>query len=56
MNEERDGPLLPALFALNMLVGTPEGDTYTESEVRAWMTEAGFAAPSTGRTRRSARA
>jgi SAM-dependent methyltransferase len=41
VNEERDGPLLPALFALNMLVGTPEGDTYTESEVRAWMTEAG---------------
>jgi hypothetical protein len=25
-----------------MLVGTPEGDTYTESEVRSWMTEAGF--------------
>ena len=41
VNEERDGPLLPTLFALNMLVGTPEGDTYTESEVRAWMTEAG---------------
>jgi SAM-dependent methyltransferase len=41
MNEERDGPLMAALFALNMLVGTPEGDTYTESEVRAWMTEAG---------------
>lgn len=42
MNEERDGPLMPALFALNMLVGTPEGDTFTESEVRAWMEEAGF--------------
>jgi len=41
MNEERDGPLPAALFALNMLVGTPEGDTYTESEVRSWMTEAG---------------
>jgi SAM-dependent methyltransferase len=44
MTEERDGPLMPALFALNMLVGTPEGDTYTESEVRAWMAEAGFGA------------
>jgi SAM-dependent methyltransferase len=43
MTEERDGPLLPALFALNMLVGTPEGDTFTESEVRSWMTGAGFA-------------
>jgi SAM-dependent methyltransferase len=42
MTEERDGPLMPALFALNMLVGTPEGDTYTESEVRGWMSEAGF--------------
>jgi SAM-dependent methyltransferase len=42
MAEARDGPLLPALFALNMLVGTPEGDTYTESEVRRWMAEAGF--------------
>ncbi len=42
INEDRDGPLQPALFALNMLVGTPAGDTYTESEVRAWMTEAGF--------------
>jgi SAM-dependent methyltransferase len=41
MNEQRDGPLMAALFALNMLVGTPEGDTYTESEVRSWMTEAG---------------
>jgi 3-hydroxy-5-methyl-1-naphthoate 3-O-methyltransferase len=42
MNEARDGPLMAALFALNMLVGTPEGDTYTESEVRGWMAEAGF--------------
>ncbi len=42
INEERSGPLQPALFALNMLVGTPAGDTYTESEVRQWMAEAGF--------------
>ena len=42
MAEERDGPLQPALFALNMLVGTDGGDTYTESEVRGWMREAGF--------------
>jgi SAM-dependent methyltransferase len=42
MTEDRDGPLMPALFALNMLVGTPEGDTYTESEVRSWMAEAGL--------------
>ncbi len=44
MDEDRSGPVWPALFALNMLVGTPEGDTYTESEVRTWMAEAGFGA------------
>lgn len=37
MNEERTGPLPAALFALNMLVGTGAGDTYTESEVAGWM-------------------
>jgi SAM-dependent methyltransferase len=42
MDEDRRGPLQPALFALNMLVGTEAGDTYTESEVRAWMREAGL--------------
>jgi hypothetical protein len=41
MNEDRTGPLPAALFSLNMIVGTPEGDTYTESEVRAWLEEAG---------------
>jgi SAM-dependent methyltransferase len=42
MNEERSGPLPAAMFALNMLVGTGAGDTYTESEVRSWMQEAGL--------------
>jgi ubiquinone/menaquinone biosynthesis C-methylase UbiE len=42
MAEEREGPLQPALFALNMLVGTEGGDTYTESEVRGWLEAAGF--------------
>lgn len=42
MSEDRSGPPQAALFALNMLVGTQAGDTYTESEVRAWMTEAGL--------------
>jgi len=41
MDEDRRGPLQPALFALNMLVGTSGGDTYTEGEVRAWLEEAG---------------
>jgi SAM-dependent methyltransferase len=42
MAEDRTGPPQAALFALNMLVGTPSGDTYTESEVREWMAEAGL--------------
>jgi SAM-dependent methyltransferase len=41
MDDGRDGPLQPALFALNMLVGTSGGDTYTEREVRGWLQEAG---------------
>ncbi|HSB80994.1 MAG TPA: methyltransferase, partial [Candidatus Methylomirabilis sp.] len=43
MDEDRTGPPFGALFALNMLVGTATGDTYTESEVRRWMEEAGLA-------------
>jgi SAM-dependent methyltransferase len=42
MSEDRTNPPGGALFALNMLVGTKAGDTYTESEVRSWMEEAGF--------------
>jgi ubiquinone/menaquinone biosynthesis C-methylase UbiE len=42
MEEDRTGPLSSALFALNMLVGTEAGDTYTESEIRDWMEAAGL--------------
>jgi 2-polyprenyl-3-methyl-5-hydroxy-6-metoxy-1,4-benzoquinol methylase len=42
MREDRTAPLAGAFFSLNMLVGTKAGDTYTESEIRQWMTEAGF--------------
>jgi 2-polyprenyl-3-methyl-5-hydroxy-6-metoxy-1,4-benzoquinol methylase len=42
MNQDRTAPLMAAMFALNMLVGTGAGDTYTESEVRGWMEEAGL--------------
>lgn len=42
LDEDRTGPPFGALFALNMLVGTETGDTYTESEVRGWMEEAGL--------------
>lgn len=42
VDEDRTGPPFAALFALNMLVGTAAGDTYTESEVRQWLAEAGI--------------
>lgn len=42
VDEDRTGPPFGVLFALNMLVGTRAGDTYTESEVRHWMEDAGL--------------
>jgi ubiquinone/menaquinone biosynthesis C-methylase UbiE len=42
MNEDRTQPITGALFALNMLVGTSAGDTYTEYEVTSWLRETGF--------------
>jgi SAM-dependent methyltransferase len=42
MNEERTEPFIGAIFALNMLVGTKHGDTFTESEIRGWMKDAGL--------------
>jgi hypothetical protein len=42
MDEDRTNPPGGALFALNMLVGTHGGDTYTAAEVRSWMEEAGL--------------
>jgi predicted O-methyltransferase YrrM len=41
VNEDRTGPLFGVLFALNMIVGTEAGDTYTESEVKTWLMQAG---------------
>lgn len=37
MDETRTKPSFGAIFALNMLVNTQAGDTYTASEVREWM-------------------
>lgn len=41
-NDERTGPPFPLFFALNMLVNTTAGDTYTFGEYRRWLSEAGF--------------
>ncbi len=42
MDEDRTSPPSGSFFALNMLVATESGDTYTGSEVKAWLEEAGF--------------
>ncbi|HEY3414883.1 MAG TPA: methyltransferase [Armatimonadota bacterium] len=42
MDDERVNPPGGAMFALNMLVGTESGDTYTESETAQWLSGAGF--------------
>lgn len=41
LDDTKDGPLFPALFALNMLLGTPAGEAYAEGELRAMMEAAG---------------
>ncbi len=51
MNDERTAPEAGTYFSLNMLVGTPEGDTFTETEVRSWMESAGFRSIGKTRTR-----
>lgn len=41
MAEDRTSPARGAIFALNMLVNTRGGDTYTEREMREWLEKAG---------------
>ena len=40
--EDRCGPEFPLLFAINMLVNTTEGDTFTLNEYRKWTGKAGL--------------
>ena len=42
LEADKTAPKHAALFALNMLVGTREGNTYSEDEYREWLREAGF--------------
>jgi hypothetical protein len=42
MNDARTGPLSGALFAVNMLVGTKGGGTFTLGELREDLESAGF--------------
>ncbi len=42
LDESKAGPPQGAIFAVNMLVNTREGRTYTPREMSAWMKKAGF--------------
>jgi hypothetical protein len=42
LDDTKDGPLFPALFSLNMLLGTPTGQAYAEGELRAMLENAGL--------------
>lgn len=42
VNPDRRGPVNALFFAVNMLVNTDEGDTYSFEEISSWLAEAGF--------------
>jgi SAM-dependent methyltransferase len=42
VNADRTGPLGGLIFAVNMLVNTDCGDTFSFEEISAWLREAGF--------------
>lgn len=42
LDPDKTAPRSAAVFAINMLVATRGGSTYTEGEYRRWLTGAGF--------------
>jgi 2-polyprenyl-3-methyl-5-hydroxy-6-metoxy-1,4-benzoquinol methylase len=44
-NDDRTGPPTSLIFAVNMLLHTAAGDTFTFAEIAAWLREAGFVNP-----------
>jgi len=47
VDDERTGPPVSLIFAVNMLVNTDEGDTWSFDEIAGWLREAGFRDPRT---------
>lgn len=43
LDGNKDGPLFPTLFALNMLLGTEYGRAYSEDEIKKMLADAGAA-------------
>jgi ubiquinone/menaquinone biosynthesis C-methylase UbiE len=42
VNDDRTGPLNGLMFAVNMLVNTDRGDTFSFNEIKRWLEDAGF--------------
>jgi len=42
VNDDRTKPLPSLMFAVQMLVNTEKGDTFSFNEIKAWLEEAGF--------------
>jgi SAM-dependent methyltransferase len=45
VNAERTGPPMGLIFAVNMLIATTEGSTFSFEEIADWLTEVGFIEP-----------
>ena len=45
VNQDRSGPVMPLIFAVNMLAHTENGDTFSFEEISAWLKEAGLVNP-----------
>jgi SAM-dependent methyltransferase len=42
VNDDRNGPPMGLVFAVNMLVNTEQGDAFSFEEISSWLHEAGF--------------
>jgi len=42
VNDDRTKPLPSLMFAVQMLVNTEKGDTFSFNEIKTWLEEAGF--------------
>lgn len=47
VNSERTGPPMGLIFAVNMLINTEKGDTWSFEEIAGWLKEVGFVNPRT---------
>ncbi len=47
LSDNRTAPVSGALFAVNMLAATTDGNSYTQKELGQWLRTAGFKAPKT---------